>query len=321
MVYRFRFLLDGLGDASVAGALTASIFKELALPARSDPAGMWLEIESPSPITEKMADSVTFIARRFGLELRDRVGTTFQGEVTWDELTRRLAFEWTSRFATGLVFLIPSVLLHYLTPSLAIDGKFIPRFLEGALVGWSIIAAAWPALYQAGLALAALRMTPDLFAVLLMIVTFLHGVLVTVVAGPDTSFHVTAFAVIALSFQRMLLWRSVRRREGRAHLMVPTSRLLAAALAIALGLLPFDFDGALSFLMAIPAMLGLLAINRLLPGVLLLFPVLLFAVFLAGAPLIVPDAIQSEVPGGLTLARVEAALVFNMVLAFALTRG
>ena len=310
----FLFLMDGLGDPAQAQALSGAVFRELALPARADPAGMWLEVESPGPMTEAIADQVALLAHRQGLDLRDRIGSDFSPRVTESELVKRLSFEWTSRLATALVFLVPALFLHYLTPRLATGGLLIPRFLEAVLVGWSLIAATWPVLYQAALALASLRMTPDLYAAALMLIAFAHGLFAWILSAQSASFFVTAYAILALALQRMLLWRTEPRRAGHAHLMLPTSRLLGFILLLGCALMPFDIAGAFAFLLAAPAMMGALSVNRLLPGFLTPFPILMFAFLLATAPWFMP-ALGAPGP---VLGRVEAAFAFCVVISLLL---
>ncbi len=306
--------MDGLGAPSQAQVLSGAVFRELALPARADPAGMWLEVQSPGPMTESVADQVALIARGQGLDLRDRVGGDFSPSVTETDLVRRLSFEWTSRLATALVFLIPALLLHYLTPRLATGSLLIPRFLEAVLVGWSLIAAAWPVLYQAALSLASLRMTPDFYAAAVMLIAFAHGLFAWVVNAPSASFFVTAYAILAMTLQRTLLWRTQPRRAGHAHFMLPSSRLLGSLLLVGCALMPFDLAGAFAFLLSVPAMLGALSINRLLPGFLTPFPILMFAFFLATSQWLLP-ALGAPGP---VLGRVEAAFAFCVVISLLL---
>jgi len=302
--HRFTFMLDGLGDPGAARDLTRDLHAQLGLVARADPAGMWLEIESESPIDEAMSDRVAEVARRFALEPRDRISSSFVSSVTAEQLRDRLGYEWTSRWATGLVFLLPALALHYLTPMLAQGGRLIPGMLEAALVIWSLIAASWPIAWQGLLAAQHRRFTPDLFTLTALLVSLLVG-LVQVVMASENALHITAYLIIAVTTQRMIIWRRARRLQGCAHLMPPSAPLLAVVLAAGLGVACFDFAGGLSMLLAMPAMIGLLSINRLVHPYGAMIPAVLMSVLLGAAPLVLPD----EYLAG----RVEAAFAFNML--------
>src|SRR5690606_13895450 len=108
--------------------------RALGLVARCDPAAQTLEIETEGPVDEALSDEVARLVRHHGYEPRDRVSSSFIASVTSEQLRARLAFEWTSRFATALVFLLPAIALHYLTPALATGGRLIPHLIEAALV-------------------------------------------------------------------------------------------------------------------------------------------------------------------------------------------
>jgi len=298
-------MLDGIGDHATARRLTRDLSDE-GLASRADPAGMWLEVESNEPIDEAFSDRVSEIARRSGMEPRDRVGSSFVPGIGIDALRRRLAHEWTSRFATGLVFLLPALALHYLHPHLAGATNYVPNLIEAVLVGWAIIAAAWPVVYQALLSLAALRLSPDLFQGSLILVSFLIGVGQTLADQSATMFDITIYAVLLIALQRMVVWRNVWKLEGRAHLMLPLNRVLGVILAGALATLFFDARGAGSMMLATPAMMGLLAVNRLAHPFVWVAPIVLFAAFIAWSPLVLPAELLT--------ARTESAAAFCALL-------
>ena len=305
----FTFLLDGLGDPRVTQALTRDVHARLGLVARADPAGLWLEVESPSLLDEALADRVAALTRRRGLELRDRIGATFSPSTTKEQLRARLAHEWASRFATGMVFLLPAIALHYLTPILAQGSTVIPEGIQAALVGWSIVAAAWPVAWQGWLSMRRLRMTPDVFA--LAAIGFPFGVslarLVTRASPP--AFHAAAFAILAVALQRAIVWRRAANLEGQAHRMLPSAVPLLVAFTLATAAAVLDQTAGMAVFLATPAMLGSLSINRLLPATSLLLPVLLFDAVLATSSL----GLDARWLSG----RIEAAFAFNIGITLA----
>jgi len=303
--YRFTFMLDGIGDPIAARDLTRAVHEMLGVVARSDPAGMWLEIEADQPIDEAMSDRVAAITRRFALEPRDRSSSSFVSSVTAEQLRQRIAYEWTSRWATGLVFLLPALALHYLTPILAQGSRLIPGMIEATLVAWSLIAAAWPIVWQGLLALRARRMTPDLFTLVGLAVSLVAGLAAVVVARENT-LHITSMIIIAATTQRMIICRRAARLEGLAHFMPPSRGLLGFVLIGAMVLLWFDFAGAMATLLAMPALISLLSINRLAHPLGAMIPPLLMCGLLAVAPAVFPEVYLAG--------RVEAAFAFNVLL-------
>lgn len=303
--FRFTFMLDGLGDPIVARDLTRTVHETLAVVARSDPAGMWLEIESDHPIDETMADRIALITRRFGLEPRDRTSSSFVSSVTAGQLRQRMAYEWTSRWATGLVFLLPALALHYLTPVLAQGSRLIPGMIEATLIVWSLVAAAWPIVWQGLLALRARRITPDLFTLVGLAISLIAG-LISVIVARENPLNITAMLIIAATTQRMIVCRRAERLDGCGHLMPPSRWLLGIVLIGAMILIWFDFDGAISMLLAMPALISLLSINRLTHPFGAMIPPLLMCCLLAIAPAFFPEAYLAG--------RVEAAFAFNVLL-------
>lgn len=303
--FRFTFMLDGLGDPSVARELTRAVHQELDHVARSDPAGLWLEVQSRKPIDEQVSDQVAALARRFALEPRDRVGSTFVPSLSAEHLRQRLAYEWTSRWATGLVFLLPALALHYLTPMLAQGGRLIPGMIEAALVIWSLIAACWPIAWQGSLALRERRITPDLFNLAGLTLTLFAG-LVQVILARENVLHITAYFILAATTQRMIISRRAGRLDGNAHLMPPSRWILLVVLLGGLILAPFDLEGGAAVLLAMPAMISLLSINRLVHPFGAMIPALLMCGLLALAPTVLPDHLLAG--------RIESAFAFNILL-------
>ncbi len=306
--HRFTFMLDGMGDPIIARDLTRALHESLGLVARADPAGMWLEIESEQPIDEALSDRVADVARRLGFEPRDRASSSFVPSLTAGQLRQRLAFEWTSRWATGLVFLLPALALHYLTPSLAQGGRLIPGMIEATLVIWSLVAAGWPIIWQGLLAIFARRMTPDLFNLAGLVVSLLYG-LVMVALARENTLHMTSYFIIAATLQRLIIWRRAERLQGQSHLMPPARWLLGVVLIAGLALACFDFAGGMAALLAMPAMIGVLSCNRLVHPFGALMPAALMSGFLALAPAVVSAA---QLAG-----RIEAAFAFNALLTLA----
>lgn len=306
--HRFTFMLDGIGDPRAARDLTRDLHERLGLVARADPAGMWLEIESESPIDEALSDRVADMARRHGLEPRDRLSSSFVRGITGEQLRARLAYEWTSRWATGLVFFLPALALHYLTPTLAQGGRIIPGMIEAALVVWSLIAAAWPIVWQGLLAARHRRFTPDLFTFTALLVSLSVG-LGQVVTSTENVLHVTSYLIIAATTQRMLLWRRAGCLQGCAHLMPPSAPVLAIVLCAGLITACLDFRGGVAMLLAMPAMISLLSINRLAHPFGAMIPPMLMCALLGLSPLLLDE---SRLAG-----RVEAAFAFNVLLTLA----
>ncbi len=311
--FTFCFMIDGMGDPGVAQSLTRDIKELLDLPARCDPAGMWLEVESEEPIDEAWTDRIIEVARLQGLELRDRVGSSFVANVSRDALRNRMQSEWRTRFATSLVFLLPALLLHYLTPYLASSSTYLPNGIELVLVGWTIVAATWPILYQGLVSATAFRMTPDLYQSFLIVMTFLIGAWQVITGSSDTMLYITSFAVISIAFQRRALWNHVDRLDGHAHLMLPFARILLIVLIAASVVSVFDRLGGVSMMLAVPAMMGALAINQLAYPTGWVIPVLMFVVWLGISPMILPDRFEMEF-------RVEAAFLFTILLTAACSR-
>jgi len=273
---------------------------------------MTLEVEcreGQQVIDEAFADKVVEAARHWGIEPRDRVGSSFVSTISADVLRKRLESEWRSRLATGLVFLLPAMLIHYLKPILAGATNYVPNGIEAVLVGWVIVASGWPILYQMMVSVFSFRMTPDLFQGTLILVSFFAGVWATVTDQAETTFHITAFAVLSMALQRMVVWRNAARSAGQGHLMLPfSSVLMVLFVGSIIVMCLFDFAGGLSMMLAVPAMLGLLAINRLAHPVTWVVPVILFVALVEVGAIVFAD---SEV---MMAGRVEGAFGFVVLI-------
>ncbi len=313
----FTFMLDGIGDPRVARGITFDLKEKLGLVSRCDPAGMWLEVESggAAVIDEAFADRVIEVARHWGLEPRDRVGSSFVATISEAQLRKRLVSEWRTRFATALVFLLPAMLIYYLRPMLAGATNYVPNGIVAVLVGWTIVAAGWPIVYQGFVSAVSFRMTPDLFGATLILVSFGVGVWETVRDVGDTTLNVTALAVLALAFQRKRVWENAARTAGQGHLMLPAGRFLLALWlgSIVVGIL--DFGGGLAMMLAVPPLIGMLTINRLTHPVLWVIPITLFALVVGLGRLVLPTELEH-----LSLARVESAFGFVMLVTFVCCR-
>ncbi|MBL1218235.1 MAG: hypothetical protein D8M59_12160 [Planctomycetes bacterium] len=304
--HTFRFLLDGLAEPADAGRLTGLMTSELNLPSRCDPAGMWLDVDFESKPDESQSNTVAALAARFGLCPRDRIGASFVPSVTGDQLVKRVQHEWASRFATGLVFLLPALGMHYLTPLLTTGPRYVPHGIEAALVGWSILAATWPAVFQGLLSLRHRVITPDLMALIAIVTSFGFGLWQTATGAEQTTLHVTAYAILAVSLQRLVLWRRVHASDGLAHRLAPTRRLLAFILLLAAVTAYFDFNGAYSVMLAVPVLIGPLTITRPWHPATWLISLTLFACFVAASPLLLsPDLLAM---------RLEGAFLFTILL-------
>lgn len=291
--------------------MTRDLAEKLGVVSRCDPAGMLLEVEcgEGAVIDEAFADKVIEVARHWGIEPRDRVGSSFVSTISADALRKRLESEWRSRLATGLVFLLPAMLMHYLKGYLAGATNYVPNGIEAALVGWVIVASCWPILYQMMVSVFSFRMTPDLFQGTLIIVSFVAGVWATVRGEAATTFHITAFAVLSIALQRMVVWKNAARTAGRGHLMLPFSSVLVVLYVASIVVMYlFDFSSGLCMMLAVPAMLGLLAINRLGHPVTWVIPVFLFVALLGVTPVAFGDSVM------MTAGRVEGAFGFVVLI-------
>lgn len=273
------------------------------------------------PLTENEVDGAAAIARVVGIELRERAGETFRPDNDLAALRGRMAYEYKSRFATALVFGLPALALHYLSPTLA-GGAPTPRdmlypwLFELLLVGWTCLAAGWPILWQGVVSMRYLRPTPDLFTTVIILLAFVPSAIAVISLGfspqpwliPAPLFHIAAYAIILAVFQRWLLHRAAGRLSGRANLMPPGfGRVLIFFILVAM-LLAWraSWSAGLAVALLLSPMLPLGAINRWSPGASMLLPVFGFVVFF----LIGPRALQWSMHG----MEVEIAASFQLLM-------
>jgi hypothetical protein len=283
--------------------------------AAGDRGGEW------AALTEVDVGRVAGIARRFGLEPRDRVGEAFRADNDLAALRNRMVYEYKSRFATAVVFGLPALGLHYLGPLLAGGGQssgamVYPWLLEMLLTGWACVAAGWPILWQGALSLRYLRATGDLLTTTIVVGAFVPsavGVLSLAAvdrpwfraewAGGGPAFHAVVFALWVAVLQRWLAHAAGDRLSGRSGLMIAgfgrlvgVWLLLSAAVGAAGG-----WRWGLSLAMLLPPLASLGAIHPWAPGWSAVLPVFGFAVVLLlgpGALGLQLAGVQVEVAGG-----------------------
>lgn len=288
----------------------------------------YLRKEVPE-LTEADVDRAATVARAFALEVRDRAGSTFVAQNDLQALRDRMAYEYKSRFATALVFVLPALALHYLAPVLAPGAGSSPRdmmypwLFEAILVGWACIAAGWPILWQGGLALVHLRMTADLFTSLILAGLWLPsagGVVVLIlgwppwfgVAGPG--FYACGYTLIVAVFGRWMAHKYADRIAGRVDLMIRGYRAwLVVWMLLSIGVIMKDWRLGVATAMLLPPLTSLGGVNRLAPGSSAALPVLAFTVvFLLG-----PRALNLSLEG----VQVEIAFLFSFLMTLVHARG
>ena len=306
-VRRFSFMIDGMGDPQMGKRLTRDLKEELGIVARCDPAGMWLEVEREGVIDEEFADRVIEVARLQGVELRDRVGSSFVSTISREALRRRMETEWKGRLATALVFLLPAFLIYYLKGFSASATNYLPNGLVAVLVGWVVIASGWPILYQGLISVVARRMTPDLFQSVLILVSYGAGVFELVSDQSVTLFNVTGFAVLSMCLQRFVVWKNAGKTAGHGDLMLPFSGVLLLCMVGGLVVCFFDLRGGLSMMLAVPAMMGVLAVNRLAHPTVWVIPIVLYVAFTGAAGILFSEGLK-------TVGRIESAFLFGVAV-------
>lgn len=303
---RTHLILDGLQDAELGRQLSAKWHAAGFLNA-VDVSGQYAWIaraqdNGETELTEASVDVAANIARAFGLEVRDRVGSTFVADNDLDGLRKRMVFEYKSRFATAMMFGLPALALHYLGPILAGGGRdprsmAYPWVFELALVGWVCIAAGWPILWQGALSLIHLRPTADLLTSLLVLVAFVPSALgLMSMSWRDLpwfdmithggTFYIAMLAVTLAVLQRWQAHASAARLSGRAD-WLPRGFSRVVLAWIGLSAVVWMFGGremALAVALLLPPMIGLGAVNRVTPGLMMLLPIFGFAVFFVLAP-------------------------------------
>lgn len=324
---RTHVILDGLQEPDDAKALSAA-WSKAGFDNAVDVAGQagWLSrAQSPdAALTEREVDVAASHARRFGVELRDRVGNTFKPDNELKLLRDRMAYEYKSRFATALVFGLPALALHYLGPILAgaqVSARDMtyPWLIELLLVGWMCLAAGWPILWQGTLAMRHGRITFDLFVTLTVAAAWLPSAagvasmafikqpwLAPPGEGIGPQFHVANVAITIAVLQRWLVWRRIEALAGRADFMLRHSWLfiliwivVSVAVGVARG-----WPAGLAFALLLPPTLSLGGISPLTPGWLVAFPIIAFAVVVLAQPAMMGRdlaPVQTEVAAGFAL--------------------
>lgn len=321
-------ILDGLQDLRHAQRLSEA-WAEAGYLNAVDSAGQWAWVARAAgdrggelgALTEVDMGRVAGIARRFGLELRDRVGEAFRADNDLAGLRRRMVYEYKSRFATAVVFGLPALGLHYWGPVLAGGGRapgamVYPWLLEMLLTGWACVAGGWPILWQGALAARYLRATGDLLTSAIVLGAFVPsavGVLSLAGverpwfeaewAGGGPAFHAAVLALWLAVLQRWLVHAAGDRLSGRSGLMIARFGGLVwvwLLLSVAVGAVG-GWGWGLSVGILLPPLASLGAVHPWAPGWSAVLPVFGFAAVL----LLGPGALglrlagaQVEVAGG-----------------------
>ena len=324
---RTHLVLDGLQDPSHAQELSArwasAGFTNVVDPAAQ---GAWLEPGSdrgardqgPSPraasdpsleaLTARDVDRAASIARAFGLEVRDRAGKSFRPDNDLEALRARIVAEYRTRFATALVFGLPALGLHWFGGLLARGGGTEPRdmlypwMFQMLLVGWAVLASAWPLCWQGGLGALHLRTTADVLTAGIIAASFLPSALGVFsllftrepwFGSRGPVFHATMWTVLIAVLQRWLAHRAAPHLSGRAELLIRRfSRVVALWLVLAVAVTAIaswrggaiGWHWGLAIAMLMPPMVSLGAIQPWSPGPSVLLPVFAFTVLLLVGP-------------------------------------
>ena len=333
---RIYVILDGLQDLQSGQALSKK-WAEAGLPNSVDVAGQsaWLTPsttgEDPS-LAEAEVTRAAAMARSYGLELRDRIGKTFQAHHDRAALQDHLCYEYKCRFATALVFGLPAIALHYWGRTLA-GGTgdwrtmIMPWTIEFLLVGWLGLAAGWPILWQGALSLIHLRPTADLLTGALFTVGFARATYEvfgapwigspSILSSPHSSpmFIVPNLVMTLAVLQRWLVYRSVKHTAGHATFMIRKFSALITAWLIACLIVTLwsNLQLGLAVGLLLPPMIGLGGVNRWSPGMTLLLPVVAYTIFF----LLAPASLQLNVDS----VRTEIAALFAMLMTGVLALG
>ncbi len=339
---RTHFILDGLQDPLLGQALSAH-WARAGFHNAVDPAGQcaWLTTapgDSPgsdpgTALSEPQAEHAASIARRFGLEIRDRVCSTYQSDNDLPALRDRVAYEYKSRFATAIVFGLPALALHYLGPVLAGGGVQVrsmlyPWLFEMLLTGWLCVAAGWPILWQGVLAMRYRRATIDMLTTAIIAIAFIPSA-VGVLSMPFVDcpwfgspndgggpiFHAAVIAITMAILARWLTHRAAHYLAGRTDLMLAHfSRLIAAWLILVLiTFATAGWYGAVAVGLLLPPMISSAAVNRTSPGWSVTLPVFAFTILM----LIGPRALDLPLHG----VQIETAGAFTLMMTLVFAAG
>ena len=322
-------ILDGLQDPRLGRGLSAA-WTRAGLLNEVDVTGQCARLaiaDTPGgeerSLNEAQVDRAAKIARRFALEPRDRVGSTFVRDNDIQALRRQLTYEYKSRLATALVFVLPALAVHYLAPLLVVGGDTarayrFPWLIELLLVGWACLAGGWPILWQGVLAALHRRATPDLLTSLILMAGFIPsalGVLSLVTlknpwfgdTGP--SFHAVSFALILALYQRWTVHRHAAKLAGRLEWISPhAGRVILIWLLFSVVVaLTTEWRTGLSLAMLLPPLFALGGVVPATPRLAAALPVFGFAVVFLMGPQILDVDFNSI--------RFEVAASFAFVLA------
>jgi len=314
MAKQTHVILDGIQDPKLAGELSAK-WVDAGFANAVDPAGQcaWLAPLKPDgedgdaePLTEQQIKHAAAIARVFGLEIRERIGTEFKADNDLHALRDHVTKDYRRSCAQGLMFGLPALILHYVAPYLAAGGgadpgpMFIPWVIELLLVGWMIWAAGWAILWQGVVSIVHLRATADAMTLLLVLIAFVPSavavLIMPVVADPwfgvpqqggGPWFHVAAMLILLAVLQRWLVHRSAGGLAGKANLMIGSFHRMIGLWLIA-SVVIFISIGTrsgwqsaglwvLAIGLAFPPMASIGAIHPLTPGPSMILPVFAFA--------------------------------------------
>ncbi|MEX0777861.1 MAG: hypothetical protein WD042_19340 [Phycisphaeraceae bacterium] len=301
-------IVDGLQDPAAARELSRA-WAEAGFDNGVDPSGQaaWLVRRGGGEaLTEEDVRRAAAIARRFGVELRERVGETFVAENSLETLRAAVTREYRMRFAQALVFGLPAIVLHYLAPLLAGGGDarslpgagpapeagsmFYPWAMEMVLAAWTCFAGGigWPVMWQGGLAILGRRGTGDMLTGAIVLAAFVPsavGVLslpfvnVPLFIGREPMFHAAVMAMIVALGQRWWAHRCAAGLAGRAMMLMQGFGMLVGLwllLGLLLGAL-MSWKWGLAVALVLPPMMSLGGVNRLTPGWSAALPVFAFA--------------------------------------------
>jgi len=339
---RTYVILDGLQDLQLGQQLSKQ-WAAAGFDNGVDVAGQcaWLSPASSTQaalrgeLTEEEVDKAAAIARRYGVEIRDRAGKSFIAENDLDALRDQVTYEYKCRFATGLVYGLPALALHYFAPFLAGNTADDPRsmsfpwFFEMLLSGWVCISAAWPIIWQGAVALRFRRLTADLLSMLLIAAAFLPSAVAVLamafVADPWLStpatggtgpmFHATVYLVLLAVLNRWLAHRATAATSGWADLLPRPFPLLIGCwlLGSAIVSATLGWPMGLAVGLLFSPMIGLACVNALNPGWLTVFPMVGCAFVLLAGPRMMNMSIAPY--------EIELAFTFGVIMALTYTVG
>lgn len=325
---RTHLILDGLQDPLHARELSAR-WAAAGFDNAVDIAGQagWIAraskaADSGGQIDEKDLVHITAIARAFGVEPRERVGSEFKPVNDLPALREQMTREYRARLAQSLVFGLPALAVHYLGPMLASGGgqsagsMAFPWLLEMVLVGWALWVAGLPVLWQGAWSLMHLRPTADLLTTAIVMIAFIPSVVglgsllfiaepwfgspgaphSATQSMPGPAFHIAILAIMIATCQRWLMHRQTEKLSGRGNRMLPHCGRLFAVWIMAMVVTMFlaGWQTGLAFGLLMPPLISSAGINHSTPGWSAALPVLAFAPFFLFAPQALPSAAPAQ---------------------------